>query len=63
MHANQLGDIFNPREGALSVVVTGVAVGIRAGDDQVPMPHTEAVKGVCEVEFRFVALVGPVVDG
>jgi hypothetical protein len=27
------------------------------------LPHTESVKGVGKVEFRFVALVGPVVDG
>jgi hypothetical protein len=63
MHGNQLEVVFNLREGALDVVVPGAAVGIRVGDGQVPSPSTEAVKGVGEVEFRFVALVGPVVDG
>jgi hypothetical protein len=63
MHGNQLGVVFYLREGGLDVVAPGAAVGIRVGDGQVPLPHTEAVKGVCEVEFRFVALVGPVVDG
>ena len=62
MHRDDVGIVFDARKGALDVVVSRVAIVSGVGDGKVPLPFAEVVEGVGEVEGRFVALVGPIID-
>ena len=62
MHCDKVGVIFCSWEGTLDIVVASMSIMVRVANGKVPVPDAKLIKGIGEVEFRFVDFACPVVD-
>ena len=63
MHCDKVGVIFCSWEGTLDIVVASMSIMVRVANGKVPVPDAKLIKGIGEVEFRFVDFISPIIDG